>query len=63
MLSEELARAGVPFNGKNDNFSIKMIGNLLLRFGTEEQMQRFLRRIVSGASGVVKGSHTSPKPS
>jgi alkylation response protein AidB-like acyl-CoA dehydrogenase len=48
VLAEELARAGVPFNGKNDTFSIKMIGNLLLRFGTEEQRQRFLPRIVNG---------------
>ena len=54
-LSEELARAGVPFNGKNDNFSIKMIGNLLLRFGTEEQKQRFLPRIVSGEDRWCQG--------
>jgi alkylation response protein AidB-like acyl-CoA dehydrogenase len=55
VLSEELARAGVPFNGKNDNFSIKMIGNLLLQLGTEEQKQRFLPRIVSGEDRWCQG--------
>ena len=48
VLVEELATAGVPFNGRNDNFSIKMIGNLLLRYGTDEQKSYFLPRIVSG---------------
>jgi alkylation response protein AidB-like acyl-CoA dehydrogenase len=48
VLTEELATAGVPFNGRNDNFSIKMIGNLLLRYGTEQQKSYFLPRIVSG---------------
>ena len=55
VLSEELAEAGVPFNGKNDTFSIKMIGNLLLRFGTEEQKRRFLPRIVSGEDRWCQG--------
>ena len=55
VLSEELAGAGVPFNGKNDNFSIKMIGNLLLRFGTEEQKSHFLPRIVSGEDRWCQG--------
>ena len=48
VLTEELATAGVPFNGANDNFSIKMIGNLLLRYGTQDQKSYFLPRIVSG---------------
>jgi len=48
VLTEELAAAGVPFNGRNDTFSIKMIGNLLLRYGTNEQKSYFLPRIVSG---------------
>jgi len=55
VLSEELARAGVPFNGRNDNFSIKMIGNLLLRLGTDEQKKRFLPRIVSGEDRWCQG--------
>jgi alkylation response protein AidB-like acyl-CoA dehydrogenase len=48
ILVEELAKAGVPFYGRNDNFSIKMIGNLLLRYGTSAQKEQFLPRIVSG---------------
>jgi alkylation response protein AidB-like acyl-CoA dehydrogenase len=48
ILVEEFAKAGVPANGANDNFSIKMIGGLLLKFGTPEQKQHFLPRIVSG---------------
>ncbi|MGV0793196.1 acyl-CoA dehydrogenase family protein [Mycolicibacterium sp. XJ1819] len=55
VLVEEFVRAGVPANGANDNFSIKMIGNLLLRFGTDEQKQRFLPRIVSGADRWCQG--------
>src|SRR5215207_1174059 len=37
VIVEEFARAGVPANGAHDNFSIKMIGNLLLKVGTDEQ--------------------------
>jgi len=48
VLVEELARAGVPAMGGNDNFSIKMVGNTLLRWGTEAQKRRFLPRILSG---------------
>jgi alkylation response protein AidB-like acyl-CoA dehydrogenase len=48
VLVEELARAGVPAMGYNDTFGIKMLGNTLLRWGSEEQKQRFLPRIVSG---------------
>jgi len=55
VLAEEFARAGVPANGKNDVFSIKMIGNLLLRHGTEEQKRRFLPRIVSGEDRWCQG--------
>ena len=48
VLTEEMARAGVPAMGFNDNMSIKMLGGTLLRWGTEEQKQRFLPRILSG---------------
>jgi alkylation response protein AidB-like acyl-CoA dehydrogenase len=48
VLVEELARAGVPAQGSNDNFSMKLLGNTLLRWGTEAQKQRFLPRILSG---------------
>ncbi|RAV02850.1 acyl-CoA dehydrogenase family protein [Mycolicibacter senuensis] len=55
ILVEEFAKAGVPANGANDNFSIKMIGNLLLKHGTAEQKQTFLPRIVSGADRWCQG--------
>jgi alkylation response protein AidB-like acyl-CoA dehydrogenase len=48
VLVEELARAGVPSMGPNDTFSIKMVGNMLLRWGTEHQKRRFLPPILSG---------------
>jgi alkylation response protein AidB-like acyl-CoA dehydrogenase len=48
VLTEEMARAGVPAMGFNDNMSIKMLGGTLLRWGTEEQKHRFLPRILSG---------------
>jgi alkylation response protein AidB-like acyl-CoA dehydrogenase len=48
VLVEELARAGVPAMGGNDTFSIKMVGNTLLRWGTEAQKRHFLPRILSG---------------
>jgi alkylation response protein AidB-like acyl-CoA dehydrogenase len=47
VMVEEFAKAGVPTYGANDNFGIKMIGNLLLRFGSEEQKQYFLPRIIN----------------
>jgi hypothetical protein len=48
VLVEELARAGAPAMGYNDTFGIKMLGNTLLRWGTDAQKQHFLPRIVSG---------------
>lgn len=48
ILAEEFARAGVPSGGPNDPFSIQMLGNTLLMFGTEEQKHHYLPRILSG---------------
>src|SRR5688572_20952130 len=48
ILAEEFARAGVPAGGMNDVFSIQMVGNTLLDWGTEEQKQHFIPRILSG---------------
>lgn len=48
VLMEEIAAAGLPAYVLNDNFSVKMIGNTLLHWGTPEQRKRFLPRIVSG---------------
>jgi alkylation response protein AidB-like acyl-CoA dehydrogenase len=55
VLVEELARAGVPAMGVNDTFSIKMVGNTLLWWGTEEQKRRFLPRILSGEDRWCQG--------
>ena len=48
ILAEELERAGVPSGIVNDVFSIGMIGNTLLDWGTEQQKQFFIPRILSG---------------
>lgn len=48
VLTEEFAKAGVPVGGHNDTFGIKMVGNTLLRWGTDEQKRHFLPRILSG---------------
>ncbi|BBZ14910.1 acyl-CoA dehydrogenase family protein [Mycobacterium branderi] len=47
VIAEEFAKSGVPTYGANDNFGIKMIGNLLLMFGTHEQKQHYLPRIIN----------------
>ncbi|WP_406276741.1 acyl-CoA dehydrogenase family protein [Nocardia sp. NBC_00881] len=48
VLTEEFAKAGVPTGGHNDTFGIKMVGNTLLLWGTDEQKEYFLPRILSG---------------
>ncbi|MGH9086043.1 MAG: acyl-CoA dehydrogenase family protein [Acidimicrobiales bacterium] len=48
ILAEEFARAGVPAGGMNDVFSIQMVGNTLLDWGTEEQKRHYIPRILSG---------------
>src|SRR4051794_33179154 len=48
ILAEEFAKAGVPTGGSNDGFGITMLGNTLLVWGTEEQKQHYLPRILSG---------------
>ncbi len=55
VLVEELARAGAPTGWNTDNFSVKMIGNTLLAFGTPEQKARFLPRALSGADRWCQG--------
>ncbi len=55
VLVEELAKAGVPAMAPNDTFSIKMVGNTLVRWGTEEQKRRFLPRILSGEDRWCQG--------
>jgi alkylation response protein AidB-like acyl-CoA dehydrogenase len=48
VLVEELAKAGVPAVGPNDNFSMKMLGGLLLQRGTDAQKREFLPKVLSG---------------
>jgi len=48
VLAEEFARAGAPTGGDNDLFSMTLLGHTLLHWGTEEQKQYFLPRILSG---------------
>jgi alkylation response protein AidB-like acyl-CoA dehydrogenase len=55
ILVEEFAQAGVPAGGPNDVFSIQMVGNTLLRWGTEEQRRHFLPRILSGEDRWCQG--------
>ena len=48
VLSEELTRRGLPDGAPNDIHGVQMLGNTLLRWGTEEQKRYFLPRILSG---------------
>jgi hypothetical protein len=48
ILAEEFMRAGVPAGGSNDAFSIQMVGNTILHWGTPEQKADFLPKIISG---------------
>jgi alkylation response protein AidB-like acyl-CoA dehydrogenase len=55
VLAEELARARVPMGRVADTTSVKLMGNTLLRWGTEEQKRRFLPGILSGDEVWVQG--------
>ncbi|MFZ4719634.1 MAG: acyl-CoA dehydrogenase family protein [Ilumatobacteraceae bacterium] len=55
IIAEEFAKAGVPTGGPNDVFGIQMLGNTLLQWGSEEQKQRYLPRILSGADVWCQG--------
>ena len=48
VLNEEFAKRGVPTMGSNDGFSISMVGNTILHWGTEEQKQYYIPRILDG---------------
>lgn len=48
ILAEEFAKAGVPTGGTNDVFSIQMVGNTILQWGTEEQKREYIPKILSG---------------
>lgn len=48
VVAEEFAKVGVPMGAGNDTFSISMLGNTILTWGTEEQKQYFLPRALCG---------------
>jgi alkylation response protein AidB-like acyl-CoA dehydrogenase len=55
IVAEEFTKAGVPLGIGNDAFSIQMLGNTLLHWGTEEQRRHFLPRILSGEDRWCQG--------
>jgi alkylation response protein AidB-like acyl-CoA dehydrogenase len=55
VLAEEFAKAGVPWGRNIDVSTLKMMGNTLLRWGSEEQKRRFLPGILSGDENWVQG--------
>lgn len=55
VLAEEFARRGVPWGRNIDVTTVKMMGNTLLRWGSEEQKRRFLPGIISGEETWVQG--------
>lgn len=55
VLAEEFARAGVPIYRVSDTTSVKMLGNTLIAWGTEEQKRRYMPGIVSGDAVWVQG--------
>ena len=55
VLAEELARARVPMGRVADTTTVKMMGNTLVRWGTDEQKRRFLPGILSGDDVWVQG--------
>ena len=55
IIAEEFAHAGVPTGGHNDVFSIQMLGNTLLMFGTDEQKRHYLPRLLAGQDTWCQG--------
>ena len=55
VIAEEFARAGVPLGGPNDAFGITMVGNTIIRWGSEEQKKHYLPRILSGEDTWCQG--------
>lgn len=55
IMAEEFQKAGAPTGGPNDAFSIQMVGNTILQWGTDEQKSHFLPRIISGEDTWCQG--------
>jgi alkylation response protein AidB-like acyl-CoA dehydrogenase len=54
-LIEELSAAGIPFGANNDAFGVTMLGNTMLRWCSDELLQEFLPKIVSGEYVFAQG--------
>jgi alkylation response protein AidB-like acyl-CoA dehydrogenase len=48
IMAEEFLKAGVPTGGINDVFSIQMVGNTILNWGSDEMKAEFLPKIIAG---------------
>jgi alkylation response protein AidB-like acyl-CoA dehydrogenase len=55
IIAEEFAKAGVPTGGPNDVFGIQMLGNTLMQWGTDDQKNHYLPRILSGEDTWCQG--------
>jgi alkylation response protein AidB-like acyl-CoA dehydrogenase len=55
VLAEELQRARVPSGGPNDAFGVRLLGNTILRWGTDDQRRTLLPRILSGEDSWCQG--------
>jgi len=55
VISEEFAKVGVPTGSDNDVFSISMLGHTIIEWGTEEQQNHFLPRIIDGTDVWCQG--------
>ncbi len=55
VLAQEMAKARVPLGRVADTTSVKMLGNTLVHWGTEEQKLKYLPDIISGDEVWVQG--------
>ena len=55
VLAEELVEAGVPSGSDNDIFSIGMIGHTIIEWGSDEQKNHYLPRILDGTDVWCQG--------
>jgi alkylation response protein AidB-like acyl-CoA dehydrogenase len=55
VLAEEFARAGVPIYRVPDTTSVKMLGNTLVNWGTDDQKRRHLPPLIAGDTTWVQG--------
>ncbi len=55
VLAEEFARVGAPIYRVPDTTSVKMLGNTLVNWGTEDQKRRHLPPLIAGDTTWVQG--------